>query len=82
MLDRTNADTLKSLAPKCQRDHVCLENSDAVLCKIDYCINEKVLFVKTNNESYCPYRNDFGHSYFCTCPVRMKIYQESGGKPN
>ena len=77
MLDKTNKDSLKLLTPKCPRNHICLEQTDAILGKIDYCVNGKVLFVKSQSENFCPYKYDFGYSHFCTCPLRMQIYLES-----
>ena len=72
---KDSIDTNK-LAPKCERNHICLENQDAVLCNVDYCVNNKVLFVKNKGINFnCPYINNFGYSHFCTCPIRMLIYQ-------
>lgn len=76
MFKQENLKALKLLAANCPHNHICLENPDAVLCKIDYCVNEKVLFVKPQDESFCPYKNHFGHSHFCTCPVRLHLYLE------
>lgn len=77
MLSKTNVDALKLLAPKCPRNHICIEEPENVLGEVTSCVNNKVLFVKHKKGSFCTYKNSFGHSVFCTCPVRMKIYQES-----
>ncbi|MDA3907056.1 MAG: hypothetical protein PF484_13370 [Bacteroidales bacterium] len=67
----------KSLATKCQRNHICLEDTSKVLCKTDYCVNNEVLFVKHEGFNGCPYLHSFGYSHFCSCPLRMQIDIES-----
>ncbi len=67
----------KLLASNCQRNHVCLEYPDDVLCEVDYCVNNQVLFVKSKEVIGCTYLYSFGYSHFCSCPVRMLIYKET-----
>ena len=77
MFDKKNTEDFKLLAPKCPRNYVCLKQANGVLCNINYCVNDKVLFVKPVDDSFCPYINAFGYSHFCTCTIRMQIYLES-----
>ena len=77
MRDKRETEALKQLAPECPRKHICLEDTTAVNGKVDYCVNEKVLFVKQEKECYCPYLKSFGYSHYCSCPVRMQLYLEA-----
>ena len=77
MANFTDSFDAKALARKCPRAHICIDQADAVLCAIDYCVNNKVLFVKKDDDNFCPYRNNFGYSHFCTCPVRLQIYLDT-----
>jgi hypothetical protein len=70
-------EAIKLLASEYMRNHMCLEEPSAILGKVDYCVNEKVLFIKPQDENSYPYRNNFGYSHFCTCPIRMQIHLES-----
>jgi hypothetical protein len=67
----------KSLAHKCNSDHICLKHPEKVKCEVDYCVNNEVLFVKSDGTNACPYLHSFGYSHFCSCPLRMQIYIES-----
>lgn len=59
---------------RCKKDHSCLSGDIADLCKVEMCVDDKVHFIKCNNEYACNYRIPFGYSFVCTCPVRKKIY--------
>jgi len=70
---KINDDFIKN-ANKCKKDHSCLSGDATSLCKIEFCIEDKVHFIKCIDENPCNYRIPFGYSYVCTCPVRKELY--------
>jgi hypothetical protein len=61
---------------KCNKSFGCLKNEKHVLCRVEHCVNEEVYFIKCLNTATCNYRVSFGNSYFCSCPVRMEIFNK------
>ncbi len=58
---------------KCRENFSCLSGKTP-LCKVECCIENKVLFIKCISNEPCDYRVSFGHSYVCVCPVRIELY--------
>ena len=69
-----NNETLRKTI-KCQEDFSCLKG-EADFCRVEYCIDGKVHFVKGLSYDYCYYQLSFGEGYFCTCPTRKEIYNK------
>ena len=61
----------------CKKDFDCIKNNN-ICCKVESCIDKKVHFVRCSEENACNYRISFGHSYICTCPTRIEIYNKYG----
>lgn len=68
-------ETLRSTA-NCQQDFSCLNGKTTDLCKVDYCVDGKVHFVKPRSHYYCSYQHTFGKAYFCACPTRKEIFNK------
>lgn len=63
---------------RCDKDFACLESSEHPLCKSQYCVDCKVLFIYPPTDSNCAYPVTFGSGDVCTCPVRKEIYRKYG----
>ena len=61
----------------CQKDFDCIKNNN-ICCKVDYCVDKTVHFVKCSEENYCRYKMNFGYSLICNCPTRKEIYNKYG----
>lgn len=62
----------------CEKNFACLKNDKHVCCKVENCINNEVHFIDCAVNFNCSYKMSFGHSYFCTCPVRKEIHKKYG----
>jgi hypothetical protein len=62
-------------AVNCDQNYACLKNSGSNCCKTDFCVNDKILFIKDLKRE-CSYSKSFGYSYICNCPVRMEIFNK------
>jgi hypothetical protein len=60
---------------KCDKGFQCLHGETEQLCEVEYCVQDKVCFVKCLNIKRCSYRIHFGHSFVCNCPVRKEIFK-------
>ena len=58
----------------CEKKFSCLSEKRKNLCKVTYTVEDKVYFIECTNTEPCCYMLPFGHSFFCTCPVRKEIY--------
>ena len=59
---------------ECEKAFACL-NDQEDLCKVTYCVSGKVHFLECN-ERKCKFKTQFGDGNFCTCPVRIEIYNK------
>jgi hypothetical protein len=59
---------------KCEKNFSCLSKKRKDLCKVTYTVEDKVYFVECQNTEPCSYVVPFGHSFFCSCPVRKEVY--------
>ena len=73
MILKVDDSTIKSTT-KCENNFSCLSENRDDLCKVTYTVEDKVYFIECQNTEPCSYVVPFGHSFFCTCPVRKKIY--------
>ena len=53
----------------CKLKFACLQNDLKSCCKVEECINNKVLFIKCLESKYCSYKMSFGNSFMCTWPA-------------
>ncbi|MBF0342641.1 MAG: hypothetical protein HQL06_00270 [Nitrospirae bacterium] len=67
-------DEIVNEAADCKKDLRCLKNRGEGLCKVDTFLNNKILFVRCLNSSYCSFRLPFGDIFVCECLVRKEIY--------
>ena len=70
--------TLIEQATQCNLSHACLSESEYIPCEIDYTIDDKAHFVKCLVRDDCRYKQSFGFSIICTCPVRLEIFKKFG----
>ena len=69
-------DELLEITENCNKLFGCIENDKHVLCKVKYCVDNKVYFIECLHNDKCDYQISFGTSYFCSCPVRKEIYNK------
>ena len=70
------SEEVRRTATNCKKKFSCLEEERKDLCKVENCIDGKVHFIKCLNDEYCPYKQSFGDSFFCSCPVRKEIFNK------
>lgn len=63
---------------RCEKDFTCLSGSKPDLCKVEYCVDGRVHFIKCLNQELCSYRLFFGKRAFCSCPVRKELFNNHG----
>ena len=68
---KIDEDILKS-ATRCKKNLFCLSGND--ICKVEYCVDGKIHFIKCMNLDPCNYRISFGYSFVCNCPVRKELF--------
>ena len=71
---RVSAGTLRATT-KCKKNFSCLKEKNRDCCGISDCINDEIIFVKSQKPS-CPYQQMFGNEFICGCPVRKEIYNK------
>ncbi len=74
MIVNIDESTVKSTT-NCDKGMQCVHGVKEPLCKVDYCVMEKVFFVKCLNNKRCSYKISFGNSLMCTCPIRKEIFK-------
>jgi hypothetical protein len=74
---KVKVDTLNETI-KCKRNFSCLTGSKECLCEVEDSFNDKVIFIRPENNNLCDYKMSFGYSYICTCPTRKEIYNIYG----
>lgn len=67
--------SIKTLTSDCSFEHKCLENTEFKPCEVKECVNEKILFVKSNHRM-CDYSFNFGNEKVCWCPTRKEIFEK------
>jgi hypothetical protein len=71
MVIKIDEDILKT-ASMCKKNLSCLSGSD--ICKVEFCVDGKIHFIKCMNLEPCHYRMPFGYSFVCRCPVRKELF--------
>jgi hypothetical protein len=59
---------------RCEKNFSCLSEKRDDLCNVFYNIGDAVHFVECQHTEPCDYLFPYGHSFFCTCPVRKEIF--------
>jgi len=59
---------------QCKKRFACLARPLETMCRADYCVGGKFLFLKCASPNACPYAKPFGRSCYCVCPTRLAIY--------
>ena len=67
-------DALKNTT-RCEKEFSCLSGDSECLCKVEYCVDDSVLFVGGRVNSTCRYQMSFGDRIICSCPIRKEIYK-------
>ncbi len=60
----------------CKKNFDCLKNDQHIFCKVEYCVNHEVHFVKCMDVDYCVFKMYFGQSFTCNCPTRKEIFNK------
>jgi hypothetical protein len=67
---------------ECPRDFQCKERDFKFDCSVrDVGLESHVVCLDTNPiecSHGCPFRNSFGRSFFCSCPVRVYVAKNVG----
>lgn len=71
----TISDAVRKTTTKCKNKFSCINGKEDI-CAVEDCINDDVLFVKSQYNSSCPYQQQFGNEFICNCPVRKAIYDK------
>ena len=67
-------DTLKGTT-RCAKDFRCLSGEVDNMCQVGFLSNSApILFVQKVQDQFCGYCGHFGHSWLCSCPVRIELY--------
>jgi hypothetical protein len=61
---------------RCTKKLSCLAGDRDDLCKVEFCVEEKIHFIKCLDKQPCNYRIPFGYSHVCICPVRKELYNK------
>ncbi len=69
------SERIQEEASKCKKKLACLKEK-CELCAVADCVNDSVLFVKSEYNASCPYQQMFGNEFICSCPVRKEIYEK------
>ena len=63
-------------ATKCTRGFACLDGRGRPRCNVEYVVNEKVMFVRCLDPTFCDYQIPFGNGKICSCPVRIALWND------
>ena len=76
-------DEVLERADACPRAHCCCRgNGDRVEpCRVTSRLGKDMLFVDCPGVKFCAYRQAFGYSHLCTCPVRYFLHESERGGP-
>lgn len=72
---------LLARAGACRKNHGCCTGSNGEcpeLCRVTSRLGKDLLFVESKGVHFCPYRQAFGFSHLCTCPVRYHLHEKHG----
>jgi len=70
---------IRAQATRCWADFACLSGGPHPLCEVKHWLSDRYVFLKCQSRANCPYCIPFGLvSSVCACPVRNRIYRESG----
>lgn len=67
---------VKREAVLCEQNCSCLQTGqcgDKEICKVDFAVGKKILFLTSNRSKSCPYRVSYGARQACICPVHCFI---------
>jgi len=65
---------ISKTATMCKKNLSCLSGSD--ICKVEFCVEGQIHFIKCMNLEPCHYRMPFGYSFVCKCPVRKELFNK------
>ncbi|MEI6807628.1 MAG: hypothetical protein WCN95_02815 [bacterium] len=68
--------SVKREAVLCNHDCSCVTNGqcgDKEICKVDFAVGRKILFLTNEETIFCPYRVSYGSRQACICPVHCYI---------
>lgn len=64
---------------ECDENFECLSGETKCLCKVQECLECKVLFIENLNGQHCRHWNRWGDSFAsCSCPLRRELYNRYG----
>ncbi|MCX9011739.1 MAG: hypothetical protein OIN66_11535 [Candidatus Methanoperedens sp.] len=70
---KISEDILKKTS-RCKKNFSCLSGEISTLCKVEFCIEDKIHFIRCVTTMPCSYKIPFGYSYVCICPVRKELH--------
>ena len=75
-MDINVSDRIRKAAACCKKGFSCLQKGKGDFCAVEDCVNDSVLFVKSQYNASCPYQQSFGNEFICNCPVRKELYDK------
>jgi hypothetical protein len=63
-------------ATQCGRGFACLDEHGRPRCNVEYVVNEKIMFVRCLDLTFCNYQIPFGDGKICSCPVRIALWRD------
>ncbi|MBT3048940.1 MAG: hypothetical protein G8D61_19875 [gamma proteobacterium symbiont of Ctena orbiculata] len=61
-------------ADRCKLCHLCLNDPEHQLCKIDFVAGDGAILLMFNDQcTECGYKVSFGSGAVCGCPIRREI---------
>lgn len=67
---------VRKQADRCPRGQRCLQGKEEIRCPVSDCVGDKVFFIAGDPGKACKYCNTFGHSCYCSCPLRQELYRK------
>jgi len=69
---------IRECTSECRREFSCLAGRRRDRCKVKFCVDDRLFFVKLTGSRDCPYVRGFGGEQLCTCPTRKEIHRRYG----
>ena len=66
-------------ADNCYDCHMCLEDTEFELCRVDFYIENSAVLISTRRQCrVCGYKRPFADGHLCLCPVHEALFRRYG----
>ena len=66
---------IRERTTECEKGLSCLTNERKDLCKVKFCVDDRLFFIESAERLDCPYVRGFGGLQLCICPTRQEIHR-------